>query len=111
MNTKEITLRYFNAWQEPADFNELSVYLADSFKIDAGVFEFDNKKEFIKFLKANHTPWKDVKLLASIFSAYNAAILYEGVNTVTGKKMRVSEHIRFADNKIVKINTVIAQIN
>lgn len=111
MDYKNITLKYFNSWQEPADFEELSSCLADNFRIDAGFFKFNGKEEFIQFLKSNHSPWKDVKLLSSIFSENNAAILYEGINVDTNKKMRVSEHIHFITNYIAEISTVITQLD
>lgn len=112
MNSKEITLKYFNSWQEPADFEELSSYLAEEFSIDAGIFTFNSKKEFVQFLKSNPTPWKEVKLLSSVFSEKNTSILYEGVNTANNKKMRVAEHIQFtADGVISEIMTVITQLD
>lgn len=111
MKNKKTTLKYFNSWQEPADFDELSSCLAEDFRIDAGFFAFNGKKEFIEFLKSNPTPWKEVKLLSSIFSENASAILYEGINTANNKKMLVSEHIQFTDKKIVEIQTVITQLD
>ena len=111
MNHEEITLKYFNSWQAPADFDELASYLTNNFKIDAGLFSFSSKEDFVQFLKANPTPWKDVRLLSSIYSEDGAAILYEGINTATNAKMRVAEHIQFEGMRIAKIYTVITQLD
>lgn len=111
MKSKELVLKYFNSWQEPADFQETADCLSDNFKIDAGFFSFENKKSFIQFLESNPAPWKNVKMLSSFFGENFSAILYEGINTVNNKKMRVSEHIQIQDNKIKEVFTVIAELN
>ena len=111
MDNKETTLKYFHSWQGPTDFDELSAYLVDGFKIDTGFFSFENKTEFIQFPRSNPAPWRDVNLLSSIFSGNESAILYEGINKATNKKMRVSEHIKCRDGNMSEIHKVIAQLD
>ena len=110
MTGKELVLKYFHSWQEPADFEELASCLADGFRIDAGFFAFADRDSFIAFLRSNPAPWKEVTLLASIFSEDKSAILYEGINTENDKRMRVSEIIRIKDSTITEVYTVIAEI-
>ena len=111
MKSKELVLKYFNSWQEPADFQETADCLSENFKIDAGFFSFDNKNSLIQFFESNPAPWKNVKMLSSFFGDNFSAILYEGTNTVNNKKMRVSEHIKIENAKITEIFTVIAELN
>ncbi len=110
MTSKELVLKYFHSWQQPADFQELASCLSENFVINAGFFQFNNRPDFIQFLEANPTPWKEVILLSSFFEESFAAILYEGVNTATNQKMRVSEHIQLENGKIKEVQTVIAQV-
>ena len=111
MNTKELVLKYFNSWQQPADFNAMASCLSEHLKVNSGFFKFDSRENFIHFLKANPAPWKGVKLLSSFFHEEDASILYEGINTGMNRKMRVSEHISISEGKIIDIQTVIAQLD
>lgn len=111
MSTEQLIGKYFNSWQEPADFDELASCLSSDFSIDAEFFTFSDRESFVQFLRANPTPWKDVTMISSIFAGDDASILYSGTNTATGQKMRVAEHIKCHDHKIIEIQTVIAQLN
>ena len=111
MNSEQLILKYFNSWQVPTDLEEMISCLDENLSIDGGFFKFDNSADLIKFIEANPSPWKEVKLLSSIFSKNKGAICYEGINTENNVKMRVSEHISISKGKIVEILTVITQLN
>lgn len=111
MTTEELTLKYFHSWQVPTDLDELASCLSTDFRIDAGFFAFQDRERFIQFLEVNSTPWKDVTLLHSFYGEDYAAILYEGVNTTTLQKFRVSEHILLRAGLITEVKTVIAALN
>ena len=110
MSSKELVLKYFHSWQQPADFEEMKSCLSEDFTIDGGFFKFDSIDDFSGFLEENPTPWKDVTLLSSAFYDDKSFLLYEGVNTATEQKMRVSEHIRIRDGKIKDVQSVITQL-
>ncbi|MCG8308031.1 MAG: nuclear transport factor 2 family protein [Cytophagales bacterium] len=111
MNSEELVLKYFNSWQEPADFREMESCLSEDLVIESGFFAFRNRNDFVSFLRHNPAPWKDVKLIASVFDPEHSAIVYEGVNTADHKKMRVAELIKISGGKIIEIQTVISQLN
>ncbi|NAS29910.1 hypothetical protein GTQ40_02900 [Flavobacteriaceae bacterium R38] len=111
MNNQSLVLRYFQSWQEPVDFEKMYDCLYIHVKIDAGIFQFNNRDDFMQFITTNSVPWKDVVLISSIYNDTQAAILYEGINTATNQKMRVSEHIKVENNKITHIESVITGID
>lgn len=111
MNNEALVLKYFHSWQVPADFDELSSCLSNTFSIDAGFFSFTDKERFISFLKENPTPWKEVNLISSMYTSNRAAMLYEGVNTENEKKMRVAELIQIEGGLITDVQTVITELN
>lgn len=110
MNTEQLVLKYFQSWKEKGSLDEMNECLSSDLKINSGFFEFESSASFIGFLDEHFTPWKDISLISSFFSEGFAAILYEGVNSETNQKMRVSEHLTISDGKIKTIETVIAQV-
>ena len=110
MNTEQLVLKYFQSWQEPANFEEMKESLASNMKINSGFFAFQDRSTFMSFIQQNSTPWNNITLISSFFSENFAAILYEGVNAETNQKMRVSEHLTISKGKIKTIETVIAQV-
>ena len=101
--TKILVMKYFNSWQEPSDFKEMRECLSENFYLDAGIFNFSSADDFVKISEENGSPWKDVKLLESIFYENKAAIIYEGAEKKSDSIFRVSEFIEVNDGKIQKI--------
>ena len=108
--SRQLVLRYFNSWQQPANFDEMRSYLADNLIFDAGFHHLEGGDAFAEFCKNAGSPWEDVDLLATIFKDNEATLFYEGVNVETRVKTRVAEHITVKQGKIAKIITVMLQL-
>ncbi len=107
-STQTLVLKYFHSWQEPADLEEMRECLAADLYINSGFFRFETRDAFIEFLEQNHAPWKEVKLISGFYYEGEAAFVYEGINIVNEKKMRVAELLEIADGRIKRIDTVIS---
>lgn len=110
MTNQTLVMKYFESWQQPANFTISAECLSENFTIDSGFFKFNSREGFIKFLSANPTPWKEVRLLSSIFCDDTSTLLYEGINTANNQRMRVAEHIKTNNGLITSIQTVITQL-
>jgi len=110
MKTKSIVEKYFNSWQEPANFEETAACLHDNIKADLGFFKTNNKAEFIGMMSHNPVPWKDVNLVFSKYEDNFACIIYEGINTQTKAKMRVAEALEIREGEIIAVHSVISQL-
>ncbi len=108
--TKELILKYWRSWQQPSDFDEMRACLADDAKIDGGMFSLDSADAFRTMVEANNSPWRDVKMLDSVFTENTGAIFYEGIEVKTNIRMRVAEHCVVKDGKISKAIAVITQL-
>jgi hypothetical protein len=109
MPTKKLVKRYFNAWQHPADMDELKECLHPDFKLDNGTVKFQSRKEFLEFLTTHHSEWKEVKILSEIYTANRAAILYTGYMPDRGTNMRVAEYIEVENGVITEVNAVLSR--
>ena len=106
--TEQIVLSYFKSWHEPADFAAMRVLLADNAHFDAGFFSIHGADKFVEMLEATESPWKDVELLGSIFTADKASLMYKGTDKNTGISYRVGEYIELAQGKITKVESAIS---
>jgi len=109
-DTKSLVIQYFQSWQEPADFELLAECVSEDVHFDAGFFNSQGRDAFVGFCAQNPTPWRDVHLLHAVYNDNQAAILYSGINTATGKRMQVSEHLTLESGKICDIKTTIAEV-
>ena len=110
MKTKELVQKYVNSWQEPTNFEETATCLHDDVTADLGFFKANSKAEFIGMMSHNPVPWKEVNLIFSKYIEDFACLVYEGVNTATNTKMRVSEALEIEDGKIITVHSVISQL-
>lgn len=110
MKTQQLVIKYFQSWQEPSNFEEMEECLSPDMKINSGFFAFEDRNTFMSFLEQNSTPWREIELKSTFFSDNFATILYEGINSETNQKMRVSEHLTIEHGKISSIQTVISKI-
>lgn len=67
--TRALVLRYVHAWQEPADFDEFRACLADDLVFDAGTTTVTGGDALARQARDTASPWKNVTLLASLFTA------------------------------------------
>jgi hypothetical protein len=108
--TRALILRYFHAWQEPADLGEMRGCLADSVVSDVGFAKFSGADQLVQMIEDTGTPWQQVTLLESMFSAQAGTLFYEGVAIATGQKTRVGEHVAVKDGKIIRITASICML-
>ena len=101
--TKDLVLTYWRSWQT-SDWEGLRDCLADTFDMGGMPMDAD---EFTAMCESG-TPWKDVELLSSVFDGDLGAIIYEGTDSKSGNRMRVSEHAKVVDGKITHITALIA---
>ena len=110
MTTKELILKYWKSWQSPPNWEETRQLMTDDFQFDAGVFSTNSADELITMMK-NGNPWVEIVLLDAIFEQEKGALIYEGVDSITKNKFRVSEIITIRDGKILSCIANITQLN
>jgi len=76
--SKDLVLRYFNSWQEPADYEEFRSCISDNLIFDSNLAKIEDGDVLTEFVRSNESPWEDVKLLGSLFLDSKAALFYEG---------------------------------
>ena len=101
MSTQELVLKFWNSWQHPADWQEMRSCLADNYQFDAGVFKCSSADQAVSIAQQGN-PWQEVKLLDLICTQDQAALIYQGTDTVSGAKFRVSEFLKIAEGKITQ---------
>ena len=106
MNSRELVLKYFHSWQEPADFDEMRSYLDDHVIFDGGeMMKITGGDAFQQMISASPDPWSEVILLKSYFGDTEAVLFYHG-KTSQGNVARVAEYITIAQGKISNIVAV-----
>lgn len=108
--TRAVILRYFNAWQEPADLDDMRACLDDAVISDLGFTQINGAEQRVGMIGQTGTPWKKVTLLESIFSDNAGALVYEGVAVVDEKKTRVGEHVTVKNGRITGITASICAL-
>lgn len=66
--TKNLVLKYFHSWQEPPNFANLRSCLSDEVIFDSGGSTIVGGDKLRQVIEATESPWKEVKLLASMFN-------------------------------------------
>ncbi|MCB0761820.1 MAG: hypothetical protein KDC12_09890 [Flavobacteriales bacterium] len=92
MNSKQIALDYWNAWQKPNNWSEVRSMMADDFTFDSGALQTDTADEIVKLMKKGN-PWEDVQLRECVAEGGKVAICYEGTDSMTKTRFRISEMI------------------
>lgn len=110
MQTEKIIMGYWKSWQSHSNWSETRNFLADDFKFDAGTFSTNNADELVEMMKKGN-PWKDIKLLDSVITENKGALLYEGTDSVTNTKFRVTEIITVKEDKVISCFANITQIS
>ncbi len=108
--TRAVILRYFNAWQEPADLEDMRACLDDAVVSDLGFTQVQGADKLVAMIEGTGTPWKDVTLLESMFTDRAGALFYEGVSVNDGTKTRVGEHVTVENGKITRITASICAL-
>lgn len=102
--SKALVLKYWNAWQS-LDWDGFRDCLSDQVQFENQQVEAD---EFVSFCKEGN-PWEDVVLLNAVFSEKQAALLYEGTDTVSEKRIRVGEFIKVENDKIIESKASVSE--
>lgn len=105
MDTKELVLKYVEAWQK-RDWNLLHSCLSSHYKMDGGQIQMPSPDTLIAFCKDGPS-WSKVKLLELVSENDKAALLYEAV-TPTGEKIRIGEFLTIHQNKITYSTLVLS---
>lgn len=108
--TQDVVLRYWRSWQDPSDFTAFRSCLADEVVFDSGTQTLSGADALTVAVETTESPWKSVKMLASMFGEDEAAILYEGVDKRSGIKTRVAEHLTVRGDRITRIIAAIAPV-
>ncbi len=108
--TKDLVLKYWRSWQDPSDFSTFRSCLADEVVFDSGTHTLSGADELTAAIETAESPWKSVKMLASLFGPEEASILYEGVDKRSGIKTRVAEHLTVRSDRITRIIAAIAPV-
>ncbi len=108
--TQDIVLRYWRSWQDPSDFTAFRSCLADEVVFDSGTHTLSGADNLTAAVETTESPWKSVKMLASMFGAEEASILYEGVDKRSGIRTRVAEHLTVRDDRITRIIAAVAPV-
>lgn len=109
MNTEEIVLAYWKSWHNHNNWETTRSLMQDDFKMDAGFFKTDNADQLIEMMKMGN-PWKDITLIDILTSGEKTSLTYEGVDSVTGNKIRISEVISVRDGKVASCLSTISTI-
>ncbi len=110
-HTKQVVLKYFHSWQEPADFDGMKSCLADDVVFDAGILKIIGAENLCNEVKKTAPPWKDVELLKSLFLESQAVLFYEGTDKNSGIKTRVAEFLELKGGKISAATVVFVPLN
>ena len=97
--TKEVILAYWKSWQIK-DWDMMKGSLADSLDFGGQVMPRD---AFVQFCQQG-TPWQDVELIDSLFTADGGALIYEGTDSKDGTRIRVAEIVRVEGGKVAGAN-------
>ena len=100
MDTKTLIDSYFGSWTQRR-WEQMRGCLADTIEFNGVEHDADAFTEGC----ANGVAWKDVELIESVVSGDKAALLYDGVDTATGTRMRVGEFLTTEAGKIRAMGT------
>lgn len=106
--TKEIVHQYWNSWQNK-DLESLEKVCDKHMICHAGFFTFNNLEE-LKNEVVKGPAWKNVTMIDEVYTENKAGIIYEGINSLNEKTMRVSEIITLKNEKIIKVHSTICQL-
>ncbi len=108
---ENLVLRYFQSWQEPADLEEFRACLADNVVFDSPFGKVDGADALTEMVRNTEAPWEGVTLLTSTFDANSGALFYDGIDSKTGARMRVGEHLRVHGGQIDYITAAICRLD
>ncbi|NOY55672.1 MAG: hypothetical protein GXP34_06755 [Actinobacteria bacterium] len=89
--TEHLIARYVRSWQE-GDLSALRACLADEIRFDWGIETYTDPDVFVA-ASASGIEWRDVVMLAAMYGANDASIIYEGVNVTDGVRVRTAEYL------------------
>ena len=64
-----LILKYYQSWLEPTDLAAFRACLADDVVFDGGAMSLVGGDALTDMIRQTGSPWRDVTLLASIFTA------------------------------------------
>ncbi len=106
MDTRSVVERYFAAWPRRR-WDAMRECLADRLQFNGVEHDAD---AFTKGC-AQGVAWRDVTQIESVVCGEHAAMLYEGIDTKSGTKMRVGEFLTVREGRIHSIRAAIMVID
>jgi ketosteroid isomerase-like protein len=102
MKSRSLVEAYFDSWPNQR-WDRMRECLADRIEFNGTEHDADAFTEGC----ANGVAWRDVTLIESVVCEHKAALLYDGVDTASGTKMRVGEFLTIDAGKIRAIRAAI----
>ena len=99
MDTETLLLTYWKAWQSHKDWKCTRALMQDDFYFDAGSFQTHSADALIELMKKGN-PWREIVLLEMLVDGNQGAMVYEGIDSKSGKKMRIAEVLKVKENKV-----------
>jgi len=109
MKAEDVIMTYWKSWQNHADWENTRKWMVDDFGFDAGAFTTDTADQLVAMMKQGN-PWTDIVLLECMFEADRGVLLYEGTDSVTGKRFRISEWLTVEGDKVSSCRAAIAEL-
>ena len=106
MDTKTLVETYFDSWPD-GRWEQMRDCLAERIEFNGVEHDADTFTEGC----SSGVAWKDVELIELVVSGDKAALLYDGVDTATGTRMRVGEFLTVESGKINSIRASIMVID
>ncbi len=99
MSTQDVILKFWKSWQSHSDWDKVKECIVEDFYFDTGVFHTSSANELIEAMKKGN-PWENTILLNSVFEKNKGALVYEGVDSITKEKIRISEILEVKKGKV-----------
>jgi hypothetical protein len=105
MDMKQIITNYHNAWTS-GDMEAARIYLADDLDFQGSIDTFRRADDFIAALTMFQKMIQKINLIQSLFSEWDAALLYDCDTISPAGVIRTAEFFTIKDGKIKSIRLV-----
>jgi hypothetical protein len=101
--TKAIVRGYHNAWSDAKDIISAGNFLASDLKFRGSMFSHDCSEEFLKSLSGLLPVMTGVNMIDEFYEDNRAFLLYDLSTDGPAGTMRIAEHFRVENGKIIAI--------
>ena len=103
-NALKVALAYFQAWNNK-DFEKVSDLISDAASFEMPINYYHHKNTFVEAVEFTANAASEVNLLAEFGDDKEAILLYD-LNLKPIGKLRIAEHFKVDDDKIVHIRHI-----